>query len=78
MAATRVAPGIEEGRRMSVMRRFADRVLARIVPEEQAGACQERRCCDGGRVKACYYGCGRPVFCVYEGQCSVGENAPNC
>jgi len=63
---------------MSVMRRFADRVLARIVPEEQASACSERTCCDGGRNKTCYYGCGRPVWCVMGPQCTIGENIPNC
>jgi hypothetical protein len=64
---------------MSVMRRFADRVLASIVPEEQAGACRERACCDGGRTKVCYYSCGRPVWCtIVSNYCSIGENLPNC
>lgn len=65
---------------MSAMRRFADRVLARIVPEEQASACQERVCCDNstGRKKVCYHGCGRPVFCVDGGPCLIGENGRSC
>lgn len=64
---------------MSVMRRFADRALARIVPEVQASACKERVCCDSnGTKKRCYYSCGRPVFCVSEGPCSVGENIVKC
>jgi hypothetical protein len=64
---------------MSVMRRFADRVLARIVPEDQASACKERVCCRGGGVMTCYSGCGRPAYCVPQGrQCSIGENMPNC
>jgi hypothetical protein len=64
---------------MSVMRRFADRVLARMVPEEQAAACKERVCCRGGRVMTCYYGCGRPAFCVAQGRpCLIGENLPSC
>jgi hypothetical protein len=65
---------------MSVMRRLADRVLARMVPEEPAGACSERTCCDAlkGR-KTCYYGCGRPTWCTgYYGECAIGEGFPSC
>jgi hypothetical protein len=65
---------------MSVMRRFADRVLSRMVPEEQAGACRETTCCDAlkGR-KTCYYGCGREAWCTgYYGECAIGEGFPSC
>jgi hypothetical protein len=64
---------------MSVMRRFADRVLARMVPEAQASACKETRCCDVlSGWKVCYYGCGRPAYCVWRGECSIGEGGPFC
>jgi hypothetical protein len=53
------------------MRRFADRMLARLVPEQQASACKEyRRCIDDVAPVICYVGCGCPTFCVSaDGHC---------
>jgi hypothetical protein len=62
---------------MSVMRRFADRVLARLVPEVPASACKEYTYCEetGGPGSdnwyRCYAGCGRPTFCVLIGSCEA-------
>ena len=41
-----------------------DRMLARFVPQEDAGACKEYwRCKDRMWEQICYVGCGRPTFC---------------
>jgi hypothetical protein len=62
---------------MNAMRRFADRMLARLLPEEQASACKEYyRCDETGNPGSddyylCYVGCGRPTFCVYVGMCNA-------
>jgi len=41
-----------------------DRVLNHLVPQEEAGACQEYyRCLQQTWLQVCYVGCGRPTFC---------------
>lgn len=40
-----------------------DRMLARFVPQEDAGACKEYYRCYQIWEQICYVGCGRPTFC---------------
>lgn len=53
---------------MKVLMGLADRLLAGVVPEADAGACNEYYKCVRGRQKICYFGCGRPVFCRFTGR----------
>ena len=54
---------------MKVLGKLGDRVLNRLVPQEEAGACNEYLRCESPLIKRCYYGCGRPTFCVTIGRC---------
>jgi hypothetical protein len=57
---------------MQMLRRMSDRVLARLVPEMDAGACKEYYRCQNGRQQVCYVSCGRPVFCRNTGRSCGG------
>ena len=48
-----------------------DRMLARFVPQEDAGACSEYRRCYQIWEQICYVGCGRPTFCRSIGRCGA-------
>ena len=57
---------------MKVLRRVGDRVLARLVPQEEAGACKEYyRCLNRQWWQVCYVGCGRPTFCRTISRCGA-------
>jgi hypothetical protein len=54
---------------MKVFGKLGDRLLDRLVPQEDAGACSEYITCVWPQKKRCYVGCGRPTFCVTIGRC---------
>jgi hypothetical protein len=57
---------------MKVLERVSDRVLARFVPHEEAGACKEYyRCYKRHWWQVCYVGCGRPTFCRTISRCGA-------
>jgi hypothetical protein len=54
---------------MKVFGKLGDRVLDRLVPQEEAGACKEYLRCNWPQMQRCYVSCGRPTFCVTIGRC---------
>ncbi len=57
---------------MRALTGLGEKLLGRLVPTEEAGACREYyRCLNRTWYQICYVACGRPTFCRTISRCGA-------